>query len=70
MALAILAAALGIINIWLGFRYRIKSGKSKNAYLNAKGARHRIVGAVFLALWAAALIYGIWIFHNTYVGPP
>ena len=70
MALAILAAALGITNIWLGFRYRVKSGKSKNFYLSAKGARHRIVGAVFVALWVATLIYGIWIFYTTYIGPP
>jgi uncharacterized membrane protein YozB (DUF420 family) len=70
MSLAILTAALGIANIWLGFRYRVKGGKSKNFYLNAKGARHRIVGAVFVALWAATMIYGIWIFYNTYIGPP
>jgi len=70
IALAILTAALGIVNIWLGFRYRVKSGKSKNFYLNAKGARHRVVGAVFVALWAATMIYGIWIFYATYIGPP
>ena len=69
MSFAILTAALGIANIWLGFRYRVNSGKSKNFYLSAKGARHRIVGAVFVALWAATLIYGIWIFYTTYVGP-
>jgi uncharacterized membrane protein YozB (DUF420 family) len=69
MVLAIFAAALGITNIWLGFRYRVKSGKSKNIYLNAKGARHRLVGAVFVALWAATMIYGIWIFYTTYIGP-
>lgn len=70
MSLAILTAALGIANIWLGFRYRVKGGKSKNFYLNAKGARHRIVGAVFVALWAATMIYGIWIFYAAYIGPP
>jgi uncharacterized membrane protein YozB (DUF420 family) len=70
ISLAILTAALGITNIWLGFRYRIRSGKSKNIYLNAKGRKHRIVGAVFVALWAATMIYGIWIFYSTYIGPP
>ena len=69
MVLAILAAGLGIVNIWLGYRYMVRGGKSKNMYLNAKGARHRIVGAVFVAIWAATLIYGIWIFYTTYVGP-
>ncbi len=70
ISLAILVAALGITNIWLGFRYRVKGGNSKNFFLNAKGARHRMVGAFFVALWAATMIYGIWIFYTTYVGPP
>ena len=69
MALAIFTAALGAINIWLGFKYRIKSGKSKNFYLSAKGTRHRIVGATFVALWESTMIVGIWIFYTTYIGP-
>lgn len=69
MALAILTAALGATNIWFGFRYRTRSGNSRNFYLSSKGARHRIVGSMFVALWAATMIYGIWIFYTTYIGP-
>lgn len=70
MILAALAAALGITNIYLGFKYRIISGKAKNFYLNEKGVRHRLIGAAFVAVWAATLIYGIYIFYTTYIGPP
>ncbi len=69
ITLAILAASFGLVNIWLGFRYRIKNKKSKNFYLNAKGRRHRIVGAVFVILWSATTVFGVWIFYTNYIGP-
>jgi uncharacterized membrane protein YozB (DUF420 family) len=69
IGLAVITAALGAVNIWLGFRYRIRSGKTKNFYLNAKGRKHRRVGALFVTLWTATMIYGMWIFYTMYVRP-
>ncbi len=69
ISLAVTAACVGAVNIWLGYRYRIRSAKSRNFHLGPKGRRHRLVGTSFLILWSATLIYGTWIFYTTYIRP-
>jgi len=69
IALAVSTACLGGANIWLGYRYRVRSSKSKNFYLGPKGRRHRLIGAAFVILWSATLVYGVWIFYTSYIRP-
>ncbi len=69
ISLAVGTASLGAVNVWLGYRYRVRSNKSKNYYLGPKGRRHRWVGYAFVVLWSATLIYGLWVFYTSYVRP-
>ncbi len=63
--LAVIATALGAATVVLGFRYRIKKGKKM--FMPPKGRMHKIVGALYLLSWFAAMLYGVRVFVLFYL---
>jgi hypothetical protein len=59
------ATVLGAATVSLGFKFRIK--KQKKMFLPPKGRVHKIVGALYLLSWFAAMLYGVRIFVLFYL---
>ena len=62
---AALAGAIGVIDILLGFKYRVKKGPKM--FMPPKGRLHRTLGLLFLAAWSVAFVIGLVIFLETWV---
>jgi uncharacterized membrane protein YozB (DUF420 family) len=55
-----IVAALGLVTIYLGYRNFVM--KDGNMYMPRPGRVHRVVGALFIVLWLATYIVGVYIF--------
>ena len=64
MYLDIAVAILGVANIYLGFRYRIK--KDRRMYMPAKGKIHRYVGVFFIIAWIVTYASGALVMYQAY----
>ena len=57
--------ALGVATVVAAFRFRVK--KKGNMFMPPKGRIHRLLGYLFISLWAATLVLGIRIFAGFYL---
>jgi hypothetical protein len=65
IALSSVATVLGIVTIYLGFRYRTKKGW--RMFMPPKGRIHRYIGASYLIAWAVTMVIGLRIFATFYL---
>lgn len=56
--------ALGVASIVAAFKFRVK--KEKKMFMPPKGRIHRLLGYLFILLWAATLVSGVRIFAGFY----
>ena len=64
MYLDVAVAILGVANIYLGFRYRIK--RDRRMYMPAKGKIHRYIGALFIIAWILTYALGVLVMYHAY----
>jgi uncharacterized membrane protein YozB (DUF420 family) len=58
--LDIAVVVLGILNIYFGFRFRVK--KDGKMFMPPRGRVHRITGSAFLVVWVITFLLGIELF--------
>ncbi len=66
--LDVVVTAIGVASILTAHKFRVK--KNGKMFLPRKGRIHRLLGYVFLALWAATFYLGIRIMGRGYFGFP
>ena len=59
-----IVAALGLLAIYLGFRKVVRRGGKM--FMPKQGRVHRIIGALFIALWLITYIIGLFIFFRAW----
>ncbi len=59
-----IVAALGLLAIYLGFRKVVRRGGKM--FMPKQGRVHRIIGALFIALWLITYIMGLFIFFRAW----
>ena len=65
LTLAVITTVLGVLAIYLAFKYRSK--KDHKMFLPPKGKTHKYMGAAYLMAWLATLIVGLRIFTSFYL---
>jgi uncharacterized membrane protein YozB (DUF420 family) len=61
----VLVAILGVLTIYLAFRFRVK--KNKKMFMPPKGRIHRTAGYAFIVLWVSTFVLGIWLFSWAHI---